>query len=310
MKKTSNGKKKTIIGIIVGLIAIVAIVLLLLKGCAVNEYKITFETNGGNTISSVMVEENGKIVKPEDPTREGYKFVGWYYNDELFDFNTKVNKDIELEARWEKIGISVEGVTLDKSTLSMFVGDSATLIATITPSDADEKGLIWTSSDSSIVTVDENGNIKAIKEGTVTITVTTKDGSKTAKCTVTVGKKETTTTAKGNATTTKKATTTTTRTTTTRTTTTTTTTTVQDRYTIVITRLVTQDGSTYQYRLGGVTKNGSSFNDYTVVGISGKYYSKGINIDSGVSIPSTVSLLKDGKVIGNATVSWKTETVQ
>ena len=84
--------------------------------------------------------------------------------------------------------VLVTGVTLDKTSTTLEVGGTDKLTATITPSNATDKGLIWSSSDESVATVDQNGVVTGVSEGTATITVTTADGNKTAACTVTVGK--------------------------------------------------------------------------------------------------------------------------
>ncbi|MBR4756341.1 MAG: Ig-like domain-containing protein, partial [Bacteroidales bacterium] len=80
--------------------------------------------------------------------------------------------------------VAVTGVEL-KSTLTMNIGGTYTLTATVKPENATNKNVTWKTSDASIVTVSE-GKLTAVKKGTATITVTTKDGSKTATCTVTV----------------------------------------------------------------------------------------------------------------------------
>ena len=83
--------------------------------------------------------------------------------------------------------IAVTGVTLDKSTLSLEEGATATLIATIEPSTASYKAVRFTSSDDAIVTVDNDGLVTAVAAGTADITVESiADGSKTAVCEVTV----------------------------------------------------------------------------------------------------------------------------
>lgn len=79
-------------------------------------------------------------------------------------------------------------VTLNKTAIELSVGASETLTATIAPSGADD-AVEWTTSDESVATVDENGKVTAVKAGTATITVTTKNG-KTAMCTVTVKAEE------------------------------------------------------------------------------------------------------------------------
>lgn len=81
---------------------------------------------------------------------------------------------------------TVTGVSLDKASLSLGVGDDYTLIATVTPSDADDKSVSWTSSATSVATVNSSGKVTAVAAGTATITVTTTSGGHTATCTVTV----------------------------------------------------------------------------------------------------------------------------
>lgn len=80
----------------------------------------------------------------------------------------------------------VLGVTLDKASMSMTVGSTGTLTATINPSDAANKSLTWTSDNTAVATVNENGKVTAVAEGTANITVKTVDGEKTAVCAVTV----------------------------------------------------------------------------------------------------------------------------
>ena len=80
----------------------------------------------------------------------------------------------------------VLGVTLDKASMSMTVGSTGTLTATINPSDAANKSLTWTSDNTAVATVNENGKVTAVAEGTAKITVKTVDGEKTAVCAVTV----------------------------------------------------------------------------------------------------------------------------
>ncbi len=175
--------------IVIAIVIIAIIIILLLKACGgkKEQFKITFDTNGGTAVESLMVDKDGTFKRPKDPTKEGYTFAGWYYNDELYDFNTKVTGNMKLEARWNADG-KVTGVTLNETAVSLKPGATMTLIATVTPDTAEDKSLTWSSSDESIVTVDENGNIKAIKEGKATITVTTKDGNHKATVIVTVTK--------------------------------------------------------------------------------------------------------------------------
>ena len=81
--------------------------------------------------------------------------------------------------------IHVTGVTLDQESVSMLVNGSVKLKATVEPSNATDKKVIWSSSDSACVDV-FSGTLYANSEGVATITATTRDGSFTATCIVTV----------------------------------------------------------------------------------------------------------------------------
>lgn len=81
-------------------------------------------------------------------------------------------------------GTSVTGVKLSSESLVLKVGQTSSLEAVVSPTDADNKNLSWQSSDSSVVTVDNGGNITALGEGTAVITVKTEDGGYTDSCQV------------------------------------------------------------------------------------------------------------------------------
>ena len=82
------------------------------------------------------------------------------------------------------VSVPVESVTLDKTEITLEVGKTQKLNATVAPSDADDPSVSWFSSDESVATVSADGLVKAIAEGTATITA--RSGSKSATCTVTV----------------------------------------------------------------------------------------------------------------------------
>ena len=83
--------------------------------------------------------------------------------------------------------VAVSSVSLDKTSVSLNVGESVTLAATVKPDNASDKTVTWSSSKTSVATVDANGKVTAVAEGNATITA--KAGDKTATCTVTVKKK-------------------------------------------------------------------------------------------------------------------------
>lgn len=101
---------------------------------------------------------------------------------------TNINKeDLETQEQ-NKItkSISVESVSINKKSLELYVGNTEKLTATISPNNATNKTVNWSSSDTNIATVDSNGTVKAIKEGTATITAKVEEQQQI--CTVTVKK--------------------------------------------------------------------------------------------------------------------------
>ena len=90
-----------------------------------------------------------------------------------------------LTVQAKPASVPVIGVTLDKTTLELFTGGSATLTATVEPGNATNQNVTWQSDNADVATVD-NGTVTAVGAGETTITVTTEDGGYTASCTVTV----------------------------------------------------------------------------------------------------------------------------
>jgi uncharacterized protein YjdB/endonuclease I len=84
------------------------------------------------------------------------------------------------------VSVPVTSVSLNYSSLTLSVGNTATLVATIVPGNATNQSVTWASSNTSVATVDANGVVTAHAAGSATITVTTVDGSHTATCTITV----------------------------------------------------------------------------------------------------------------------------
>ena len=83
--------------------------------------------------------------------------------------------------------VKVESVTISDTTLSLTEGETATLTATVSPEGATDKKVTWTSSDTSVATVNATtGEVTAIKAGTATITAATSNTDVKATCTVTV----------------------------------------------------------------------------------------------------------------------------
>ena len=157
---------------------------------------VTPENAGTVTVNngtSATVEAGTKVTL-RATANSGYRFTGWTSSNGGTFTNasnasttfTMPAGDVTVTAGFDKM---VTSVSLNENTLELYTGQSETLITTVTPDDATNKAVTWASSNDTIATVDNNGKVTAVKEGTATITATAADGSgKSATCTVTVEK--------------------------------------------------------------------------------------------------------------------------
>ncbi|MDU1322140.1 MAG: Ig-like domain-containing protein [Clostridium botulinum] len=118
--------------------------------------KIQIHSNKYSIIDAIDINENGELKSYEEITEETIK---------------------------------VESISLDKTSMDLLEGSSDKLNAKILPEDATNKKVVWSSSDESIVKVDQEGKVTAIKEGQVTITAKVEGTDLTATCKVNVTKK-------------------------------------------------------------------------------------------------------------------------
>ena len=182
-----------------------------------NQWTKLGEDVGGSEVTNLLIDVNGKIpyVAYVDSVKgcsivkkiNGDKWVqeGLNVSDEnlsKLDFkisnnkayvaiNPTASKKLLIKSRQlEKLNtgqiVGVSGVTLNKTALNLVTGASESLVATISPSNATNKDVEWTSSNTNVATVDTTGKVTGVSSGSATITVKTKDGSKVATCNVTV----------------------------------------------------------------------------------------------------------------------------
>lgn len=120
-------------------------------------------------------------------------------SDNIYQANYDLNSDgiidiYDMALVSKQIGTSipihVESVSLNKTGDTLTVGDTDTLTAKVNPSTAANQNISWTSSNTSIVNVDNNGKLSAISAGTAVITAASVDGNKTSSCTVTVNNRK------------------------------------------------------------------------------------------------------------------------
>ena len=70
-------------------------------------YTVTFDSNGGSFVPLLVVKTGKTVSKPDNPTRDGYEFVSWNYNNSEFDFSTIIKEDMTLKAVWKEIAKEV-----------------------------------------------------------------------------------------------------------------------------------------------------------------------------------------------------------
>lgn len=70
------------------------------------EFKVTLnENNGSDAVEVLVVKRGDTVTKPKDPSKEGYTFKYWSYKGEEFNFDTKITKNITLDANYDEIEV-------------------------------------------------------------------------------------------------------------------------------------------------------------------------------------------------------------
>lgn len=184
---------------------------------------VSFDTDGGSKIEDIVLIKGEPLKLPDNPTKDGYIFKNWVSKDEIPVYDDALlSENIVLKAIWEKEekkkeqttttnkndktpqtpsqgnqneqptptptpenqNVEVTDISLNKNSLGLIIGNSDTLTANITPSNATNKSVTWSSSNSSIISVDNSGKVTAKAIGSATITAKTANG-KEASATVT-----------------------------------------------------------------------------------------------------------------------------
>jgi len=193
--------KKTKIGIAIGIILLLAIIVVICCLLKFKTYTVTFDSNGGTKISSQEIKNGDSAVKPIDPEKAGYKFEGWYLEGNKYYFDTKIKKDIKLEAKWtKKTNVQTVTVTFDTdggskiSPIQVEVGEKVKQ-----PSNPTKDGYVFVewllnnnsfNFDTEIVSnITLKASFKKLDEDSVTITFASNGGSSVATQTVKKGEK-------------------------------------------------------------------------------------------------------------------------
>lgn len=142
----------------------------------------TISPANATTQQHSWASENGKIAKAYGETLNTAKVTAIGVGKTTITY-TIGGKEASCEVTVTPRTISVESITLNKTQLSLVKGATETLTATVLPTTATDKAVIWESGDTAVATV-ENGVVTAVAAGNATITA--KAGEKTATCAVTV----------------------------------------------------------------------------------------------------------------------------
>ncbi|WP_276354807.1 InlB B-repeat-containing protein [Cohnella caldifontis] len=81
-------------------------------------HTVTFDSNGGTTVSSKTVVDSNTVTQPDAPTKSGFTFAGWYADEALtvsYDFSTPVTGNLTLYAKWDEVPVVTHTVTFDSN---------------------------------------------------------------------------------------------------------------------------------------------------------------------------------------------------
>ena len=141
-------------------------------------FTVTFDSNGGSAVASVRVSSGGTIIAPENPTREGYIFAGWFKDREFtqsFEFGEngdKVTADITLYARWVTLDEIQADYAVSEIVIGYAEGDNPNYVTQnlTLPMKIGDADISWSSSSTAVST---SGNVtRQANDTNVTLTAT------------------------------------------------------------------------------------------------------------------------------------------
>lgn len=99
---------------------------LTLTACSKTTYDVTFNSNGGSTVTTLTINEGEKASAPTDPTKDGYMFSYWYEEDETipFDFTVAITENVDLSAIWVLTDAEAMALDIAQFEATMFDVDS------------------------------------------------------------------------------------------------------------------------------------------------------------------------------------------
>ena len=151
------------------------------------QYEVKYLDSDGNEVkASEKVYKGTEVTLPKVPAKKGYAGKWKDASGKVYEVGTKqvVIGDVTYTTAYEKI--LVTKITLDSTSETLTVGDDTILIATVTPDDAFDTSIQWSTNNAKVATVTD-GTVTAVAAGTAEITATAKDGGGAkATCRITV----------------------------------------------------------------------------------------------------------------------------
>ena len=142
-------------------------------------FTIIFQMQDGTELDTQMVDYMSAATAPDTDSVPGWVFAGWDKDFSSITEDTVVTGRYVRESEYARI-------SLPRSTYNMYTSTKISLEPTITPEHLSESKVEWTSSDTSVAIVDENGNVTAVGAGEAIITVTVLSSREKAECKVIV----------------------------------------------------------------------------------------------------------------------------
>ncbi len=157
------------------------------NGQVLTQYEVKYLDSDGNEVkASEKVYKGTEVTLPKVPAKKGYAGKWKDASGKVYEVGTKqvVTDAVTYTVTYEKI--LVTKITLDSTSETLTVGDNTTLTATVTPDDAFDTSVQWSTNNAKVATVTD-GTVTAVAAGIAEITATAKDGSGVkATCRITV----------------------------------------------------------------------------------------------------------------------------
>ena len=102
----TDAKKKLLVIVITTIVLVSGVIVAFALGQneLITKVHVVKFSDGDSIINEVKVNDGELVSKPDDPEKEGYTFIEWDLDDELYDFNSKVTSSFTLEAKWQELG--------------------------------------------------------------------------------------------------------------------------------------------------------------------------------------------------------------